>query len=255
MIGIACDGAGYGTDGNVWGGEILHCSDSGKSFERVGHLEEHPMPGGDLAAVYPLRMLAGLLHGHPEIAERLLRSRSSHLPHGKTEADVVLRQLRSGKSPLTSSCGRILDALSSLLNVCYERTYEGEPAMKLESAALNGKDRLQLEPEIAPGNIIRTENLGLAISESLGKEAVQDLACSAHAYIARSLAELSLAEADRLGVEYVGFTGGVAYNSLLVSAIRDIVTSRGHKFALHARVPPGDGGLSFGQSLAAGYGR
>jgi hydrogenase maturation protein HypF len=253
MIGIACDGAGYGTDGNVWGGEILHCSDDGKSFERLGHLEDHPMPGGDLAAVYPLRMLAGLLHGHTEIAERILRSRLTHLPHGKDEVDIVMKQLRSGRSSLTSSCGRVLDAISSLLDICYERSYEGEPAMKLESEALNGRDKLQLEPEIASGNIIRTENLALAISESISKETAQDLAYSAHAYLARSLAEASLAEADRLGVGCVGFTGGVAYNSLLVSAIRDIVTSRGRKFILHALVPPGDGGLSFGQSIVAGY--
>jgi hydrogenase maturation protein HypF len=253
MIGISCDGAGYGTDGNVWGGEILYCSEDAKNFERLGHLQEHPMPGADLAAIYPLRMLAGLLHRYPDIAERLLRSRSMHLPHGEVEVDVIIKQLRSGRSPLTSSCGRVLDAISSLLDVCYERSYEGEPAMKLESVALNGKDKLELKPEISSGNIIRTENLALAISENIGKAPVQDLAYSAQSYIARSLAEMALTEADRLGVTCIGFTGGVAYNNFLLAAIRDIVTSAGHKFILHSLVPPGDGGLSFGQAIVAGY--
>jgi hydrogenase maturation protein HypF len=253
MIGVACDGAGYGSDGNVWGGEIFHCRDNGKSFERLAHLEEHPMPGGDLAAVYPLRMLAGLLEGHSGIVEPVLRSRSMHFPHGEAEVDVIMKQLRSGRSPLTSSCGRVLDAISSLLDICYERSYEGEPAMKLESAAVNGKDCLNLEPEIVSGNTIRTENLALAVLERIGKDTAQDLAYSAQAYMARSLAETSLSEADRLGVDCIGFTGGVAYNSFLVSALRDLVTSRGHKFVLHSLVPPGDGGLSFGQSVVAGY--
>ncbi|WXG42585.1 MAG: carbamoyltransferase HypF [Promethearchaeati archaeon SRVP18_Atabeyarchaeia-1] len=254
MVGICCDGAGYGSDGNVWGGELLYCSDGGRKFERVGHLQEHPMPGADLAAVYPLRMLGGLLRGYPEVAERLLSSASRHFPHGEAEVDVVMKQLKAGRNPLTSSCGRVLDAISSLLGICYERTYEGEPAMKLESAALNGEDKLELKPELDSANIIRTDNLALAILENIGKATIQDLACSAQAYIARSLAEVALAEADRLGVGRIGFTGGVAYNNSFCSIIRRIVTSRGLKFNLHNLVPPGDGGLAFGQAVVAGYG-
>jgi len=253
MVGISCDGAGYGTDGNVWGGEVLYCAENGRTFERLGHLQEHPMPGGDLAALYPLRMLSGLLHQHVEVAGRLLRSNSSHFPHGGVEADIVMKQLESGRSPLTSSCGRVLDAVSSLLGICYERSYEGEPAMKLESAALTGSDKFNLKPEISDGNIIQTDNLIMAVYENLKKVSVHDLAFSAQAYIARSLAELAIHEADRLGVKHIGFTGGVAYNNHISSTIREVVASRGYKFYVHNMIPPGDGGLSFGQVIVAGY--
>jgi hydrogenase maturation protein HypF len=254
MIGISCDGVGYGSDGNLWGGELLYCADYGRTFERLGHLQEHPMPGGDLAAIYPLRMLAGLLHEYPDLGEEMLRSRSAHLPHGKVEIDVVMKQLRSSRSPLTSSCGRVLDAMSSLLDVCYERTYEGEPAMKLESVALKGEDKLKLEPEIINGNIIQTGNLALAALNNIKKETVHDLGYSVQSYIARSLAEVAIREADRLSVKHVGFTGGVAYNDCIVSIVREIVISQGLKFYTHNSIPPGDGGLSFGQAIAAGYG-
>jgi hydrogenase maturation protein HypF len=253
MIGICCDGAGYGTDGNVWGGELIHCTENGKTFERVGHLQEHPMPGGDLAALHPLRMLGGLLDKNPEVAERLLKSNDAQFPHGRVEVEIVMKQLKSGRSPLTSSCGRVLDAISSLLGICYERTYEGEPAMKLESVALTGGDRLELKPSILSGNIIQTDNLVMTELENLRKLRVQDLAFSAQAYIAKSLAELAIYEADRSGIKHIGFSGGVAYNNHISSIIGEIVASRGFKFHVHNIVPPGDGGLSFGQAVAAGY--
>jgi hydrogenase maturation protein HypF len=253
MIGVSCDGAGYGADGNVWGGELLHCTENGKIFKRIGHLQEHPMPGGDLAALYPLRMLGGLLHRDLEFAERLLRSNISNFPHGGAEVDIVIKQLRSGKSPLTSSCGRVLDAVSSLLGICHERTYEGEPAMKLEAVALTGSDKLNLKPEINNENVIQTDNLVIAISENLGKLSIHDLAFSAEEYIARSLGELAAQEAAHLGVRHVGFTGGVAYNNHISRTIQETVTSQGYVFHVHNAIPPGDGGLSFGQSIAAGY--
>jgi hydrogenase maturation protein HypF len=253
MIGISCDGVGYGSDGNLWGGELLYCGDYGLSFERLGHLQNQPMPGGDLAAVYPLRMVAGLFHDYLDVADRLLRSRSSYFPHGRTEVDVVMKQLKSNRNPLTSSCGRVLDSVSSLLGVCYERTYEGEPAMKLESVALGGEDKLALKPEIMSGNVIQTSNLVLAVMDRIEKETVQDLAFSAQSYIARSLAEVVVREADHLGVKSIGFTGGVAYNSHISSLIRKIVSSHDLKFYEHRSVPPGDGGLSFGQAISAGY--
>jgi hydrogenase maturation protein HypF len=252
MIGISCDGVGYGSDGNLWGGELLYCSDYGRSFERLGHLQDQPMPGGDLAAVYPLRMLAGLLHDNTDVAESLLRSHSSHFPHGMIEVDVVMKQLKSNRNPLTSSCGRVLDAISSLLDVCYERTYEGEPAMKLESAALHGEDKLALKPDMT-GNIIQTSNLALAVLNGFQEETIRDLAYSTQSYIARSLAELAVQEADRLGVRNIGFTGGVAYNNHISSLIRRVVTSHKLKFYEHTFIPPGDGGLSFGQAISAGY--
>ncbi|MGD8546075.1 MAG: carbamoyltransferase HypF, partial [Candidatus Bathyarchaeota archaeon] len=144
IIGIACDGYGYGEDGEAWGGEILYCSQEG--YKRVGHLEEHPMPGGDLATRYPLRMASGILDGKVEIDNWLL-SKAALFPYRKSEVELILRQLKKGVKLGTTSCGRILDAVSAILGICHERTYEGEPAMKLEAIASKGKEVLNLEPQ------------------------------------------------------------------------------------------------------------
>lgn len=243
MIGICCDGFGYGLDGKAWGGEILYINES--SVERSAHLEEQPMVGGDLAAKYPLRMVASILHGIPEV-QSWLQERSSFLPHGVKELEVIMRQLEKRLYIQTTSCGRVLDAVSALLDICYERTYEGEPAMKLESAAIMGKEKLWIEPKIER-NILLTRNLLTEIFESLGKYSPHDLAYSAQNYVAEGLAELALMIAEELDVKNVGFTGGVAYNEHISSVIKRKVEGAGLKFISHRAIPPGDGGISFGQ--------
>jgi hydrogenase maturation protein HypF len=249
IVGIACDGFGYGSDGNAWGGEILYCNQDG--FKRLGHLQEQPMVGGDLATLYPLRMAAGILHGEADIEEWLL-SNSNRLPHGRSEVEVIVKQLGKGSAPKTTSCGRILDAVAAILGLCYERTYEGEPAMKLESAALKGKDVLNLMPEFK-GNAVNTTLLVHEIFDQRGKHSVADLACSAQSYLARSLAESAVREAERLNVDFIGFSGGVAHNEHITLTIRRIVEENGFKFLVHNQVPPGDGGISFGQVIAAAF--
>jgi hydrogenase maturation protein HypF len=249
MVGIACDGFGYGSDGTAWGGEILHCNQEG--FQRLGHLQEHPMVGGDLATLYPLRMVAGILKGEVVVEEWLL-SNSVRFPHGEKEVEVITKQLEKGLAPKTTSCGRVLDAVSAILGLCYERTYEGEPAMKLESAASKGKDVLNLLPRLK-GNVIDTTLLVHEIFSEKNRYPVADLACSAQSYLAKSLAKLALEEAERLNVNYVGFSGGVAYNEQITVTIKRIVEGKGFKFIVHNRVPPGDGGISFGQAIAAGF--
>ncbi|MFQ5758778.1 MAG: carbamoyltransferase HypF [Candidatus Bathyarchaeia archaeon] len=247
MVGIACDGFGYGSDGNAWGGEILHCNQDG--FQRLAHLQEQPMVGGDLATRYPLRMAAGILHGAVDMEEWLL-SRSDRFPHGEKEVEIVLKQLRKGSAVKTTSCGRVLDAVSAILGVCYERTYEGEPAMKLESAATRGTDVLNLAP-IFEGATIETTHLLHEIFTKRDEYSVADLACSAQSYLARSLAQRAVEEAGRIGLKTIGFSGGVAYNEYITRIIRRTVEKSGFKFLVHHQVPPGDGGISFGQTIAA----
>ncbi|MEM2094278.1 MAG: carbamoyltransferase HypF [Candidatus Bathyarchaeia archaeon] len=248
MVGIVCDGAGYGLDGNIWGGEVLHCTFEG--FRRLGHLEEQPMVGGDLAVKYPLRMAAGILSKVMDVGE-WLHYMVGYFPYGVREMKVILREINRNKMPLTSSCGRVLDAVSAILGICYERTYEGEPAMKLESTAMYGEDILKLDP-IENGGIIDTTTLVHEVYSRLGRCPVSDLAYSAEAYIARSLAELAVHEARRMGIDTVGFSGGVAYNEHISLEIRKIVEGERLKFLVHNQVPPGDGGVSFGQAIAAG---
>jgi hydrogenase maturation protein HypF len=249
IIGISCDGYGYGSDGTAWGGEILYCTQDG--FKRLGHLEEQPMVGGDLATRYPLRMAAGVLHGETDV-ERWLRSNSHRFPHGEKEVEIVLQQLDRNSSVKTTSCGRILDAVSAILGICYERTYEGEPAMKLESAAIKGKEALNVSPMIQ-GRVINTTALIQEIFNQKGRHPIADLAFFAESYLAKALAQFAVEEASRLGVETIGFSGGVAYNEHITSTVKRIVEENKLKFVAHRLVPPGDGGISFGQVIATAW--
>ncbi|HEY4674872.1 MAG TPA: carbamoyltransferase HypF [Candidatus Bathyarchaeia archaeon] len=251
MVGICCDGYGYGIDGEAWGGEILLCSRNSSGFKRIAHLEKQPLLGGDLATQYPLRMAAGILHKKVNVEDWLLQNRQ-HFPYGESEIQMILQQLKRQNITETTSCGRVLDAVAAVLGVCYERTYEGEPAMKLESAAFKGKNVLEMKP-MTKGNVLDTTQMLFWIFENRQNQAKEDLAYSAHAYLARGLAELAIANAKDEGVKAIGFSGGAACNEILAQVMRKTVEDAGLKFFVHYAIPPGDGGLSFGQAVVGGF--
>ncbi len=252
MVGICCDGYGYGPNGEAWGGEILLCTRQKLGYERLAHLEKQPLVGGDLATRYPLRIAAGILAREIDVTDWLLQNKQS-FPHGEKEVQILLHQLRKDGDVIeTTSCGRVLDAVAAVLGVCVERTYEGEPAMKLESAALRGKDVLELKPKIS-GDTLETKHMLLEIFENRKKCSKADFAYSAHAYLSKSLAQLAIENANNEGVKAVGFSGGVACNEILAKIMRKSVEAEGLRFVVHESVPPGDGGLSFGQAVAAGF--
>jgi hydrogenase maturation protein HypF len=252
LVGITCDGYGYGVDGGAWGGEILSCTRETAGFKRLAHLEPQPLLGGDTATRYPLRIAAGMLSKNVNVEPWLLKH-SERLLHGENEAKLILQQLQKGIGITeTTSCGRVLDAVSAVLGVCYERTYEGEPAIKLESAALKGKEVLNMAPVIE-GDVLDTSQMLHAVFENLGKASVADLAFSAHAYLARGLASLSVDKALEHGVKAVGFSGGAACNQILAQVMRRTVEAAGLRFLVHQSIPAGDGGVSFGQAVVGGF--
>jgi hydrogenase maturation protein HypF len=252
MVGICCDGYGYGVDGEAWGGEILLCSREASGFKRVAHLEKQPLIGGDLATRYPLRMAAGILFKKADV-EKWLLQKKQQFPHGEKEIQVILSQLQRGKGVIeTTSCGRVLDAVAAVLGVCYERTYEGEPAMKLESAAIGGKNVLKLNPTIK-NNTLDTTQMLFEIFGNRQKYSMPDLAYSAHTYLAEGLAKLAIEKALENNIKNVGFSGGTACNEILALTMRKTVEAAGLRFFVHEAVPPGDGGLSFGQAVASGF--
>jgi hydrogenase maturation protein HypF len=252
IVGICCDGYGYGIDGEAWGGEILLCNREEFGFERVAHLEKQPLIGGDQATRYPLRIAAGILSKKTDVRE-WLQQNAQHFPHGEEEVQVLLHQIQRKSSLIkTTSCGRVLDAVSAILGICYERTYEGELSMKLESAAMKGNSVLKLKP-IIKNNTLDTTQLLLEIFENLRKHSKADLAYLAHAYLAKGLAELAIEKAAENSVRTVGFSGGVACNEIFTLTMRRIVETAGLRFLVHEAVPPGDGGLSFGQAVSVGF--
>ncbi|GIU72758.1 MAG: carbamoyltransferase HypF [Candidatus Nitrosocaldaceae archaeon] len=246
MIGIICDGFGYGEDGNAWGGEIFIANKDG--YKRVGHLMEQPMIGGDLASYYPLRMIIGILNDIDGI-EDYLYNKSFTLPNGRRELDIILKNVNRVKMKTTST-GRILDAISFLLDIAYERTYEGEPALKLESTAINGQDILNLEPRIKD-NILDTKYLLEEIFYNRHKYKKKDLAYSAHTYIAKGLADIAITNAKKYDIKNIGFSGGVAYNEIITSIIAEEIEKHNLTLILNESIPPGDGGLSIGQAFYA----
>jgi hydrogenase maturation protein HypF len=252
ILSVCCDGYGYGTDGEAWGGEILLCTKESLGFKRLAHLEEQPLVGGDLATRYPLRMAAGILFDKADVEEWLLQNKR-YFPHGEKEIQIVLKQLKKGTGVVaTTSCGRVLDAVSAVLEICCERTYEGEPSMKLESTATKGRDVLKLNP-ITSRDTLDTTQMLLTIFESRDKHSKADLAYSAHTYLARGLATMAVERASENGVKNVGFSGGVACNAIFQSTMRRVIEAANLRFLVHEAIPPGDGGLSFGQIVASGF--
>jgi hydrogenase maturation protein HypF len=252
MTGICCDGYGYGTDGEAWGGEIILGTREPSGFKRVAHLERQPIIGGDLATRHPLRIAAGILSKEIDVENWLLQNKQ-HFPYGEKEVQILLDQLKKGHGQVeTTSCGRVLDAVATILGICHERTYEGEPAMKLESAAQKGHDILKLKP-IIKNHTLETTQMVHEIFENKEKCSKADLAYSAHVYLAKGLATLALDTASENGFKVIGFSGGAACNEVLVSIMRKTVEARGLRFLVHETVPSGDGGISFGQAVVGGF--
>jgi len=250
VLGIAIDGVGYGLDGQIWGGECLLSTYT--EFERVAHLEYLPMPGGDRATQYPARILAGLLYeeaGEEGLELFIKLGLHSKLPGGVREAEVSAKLSKNFYK--TSSTGRFLDSVSTLLGICHERTYEGEPAMKLEATGRGGAlvHGLKLEYEFRDGRyVVLTREYVLSLIDLLGREPVRDLAYTTQYLLGKALAEAAL-EACDFNIAVV--SGGAAVNDYIVKGIKDAL--RGSiRVVLPRGIPPGDGGISLGQTVIAG---
>lgn len=248
VIGVAMDGVGYGEDGTVWGGEIFHGN------EHPAGLLPVPMPGGDLATRFPLRMVAGILYGSID-DKRLLKILHGNM--SEIEAGVIMRQVETGVNVAhSSSAGRVLDAVAAVLGICYRRTYEGEPAMKLESFAINGDpSRLKLPCDIVSKGgmkFVDSRSLLAAVVDALdeGKDK-HDIAAAAQESLATAFAEQACIAAKNAGVSTVGFSGGVAVNAAIGRTIKDYVAKEGLRFITNHKLPCGDGGVSFGQAVLA----
>jgi hydrogenase maturation protein HypF len=256
-VGIICDGYGYGSDGEAWGGEVL--VGGYDSFRRAGYVERQPMPGGDLASVRYGRMLQGILYGSmPDEALRrlLIKNYLDGYGHGEKEVDTVFSQLEKRiYTPWTTSVGRLLDAVSCLLGVSYTRTYEGEGAMKLEALATRGRSgnvNLPVEIEEKGGQrMLKTTQMVKGVLGLLDKTPRTDIAFGFQSALSEGLAEMAIRTAQSEGINTVAFSGGVTNNHMITKTIRRIVEDQGLRFLRHRRVPGGDGGVSLGQAVVA----
>ncbi|HNZ87415.1 MAG TPA: carbamoyltransferase HypF [Methanofastidiosum sp.] len=236
-IAIVCDGTGYGIDGKSWGGEVFHVTKEDE--ERIGHMGEYPLLGGDKAAKEPVRILVSMLSEEP------LDEYQSTYRYGAQGIEALKNLLREEKISSTS-CGRVLDMFSVMLGACSERTYEGEPAMKLESLAWRGKD-LNVPIEVED-NILMIKDFSKRIFDMRNDHRKCDLARTVHVSLAKAFSEIAIEVAKEHNLP-VGFSGGVAYNRIFSDTIKKQVESEGIKYLEHRLIPCGDGGVSFGQSL------
>ncbi|MBN1328564.1 MAG: carbamoyltransferase HypF [Candidatus Heimdallarchaeota archaeon] len=255
IITIVADGVGYGEDGKIWGGEILKCSYL--KYDRIGHLEEQMMPGGDRATIYPIRMLASILSkrlSESNLYELLINCYPNSLPGGENEIHILLAQLKNKINTFqTTSTGRVLASVSALLKTCLERTYEGEPAIVLESLADKGKEgKIKFDIPYPESGIINTSEIIFQAYEKY-KEGHKpaDIALAVHNELADQFSIIAIDSAKLFDINKIGFSGGVAYNEFITRRIAKIVKESNLEFLQHHLIPCGDGGLSIGQAIIA----
>jgi hydrogenase maturation protein HypF len=243
MISISADGVGYGGDGTSWGGEILYTDIN--SFERMAHLEPQLMPGGDVATRYPARMLASILKD-----DDLIGNYIDYFKYGEVEIRNIKKQIDAGINVgVTTSTGRVLDSMAVALEICHERTYEGECSMKLESAAYYSTKELEI-PVIVEGNQLNTTEILREVVRLYQKgEKKADVAAAGQIAVARGLSELAIRSCDKKSIRDIGATGGVFYNEAITDCVKNHVENNGYNFIQHLNSCAGDGSVSLGQSI------
>jgi hydrogenase maturation protein HypF len=243
---LAIDGLGYGPDGVLWGGEVLAADRW--TYDRVAHLEELPMVGGERAVFEPRRLVWA---AHHMLGRDDWPTGTASEEEGRVWAQAVSR------APRTTGMGRFLDLVSVHLGVTDRMTYDGEPAMRLEPLLERGSHRPEWGFRVertTSGRVGVLSVLDRLFDLEMGSE--QDRADAAYCAVdavVSGLADAAADEAERRGVP-VGASGGVAYSLPVLDMIASRVEARGIELLLHDRIPPGDGGISSGQALVAGLG-
>ena len=250
VIGLSLDGTGYGTDGRIWGGEVLIADLD--DFGRFAHLEYVPMPGGEAAIREPWRMAFShlLAAGFSEDEARDLVGASAQ------EARVASRMIQRGlNTPLTSSCGRLFDAVAAV--VLNRRTvdYEAQAAIELEGICVNESDRIRrsdISPMLFDGSPmqIRLHSLWRALVDDLRRGVPkQKIASQFHSAVSEGFIVAASNIRERTGVTTVALSGGCLHNRRLSGLLRSGLDEEGFKVLVHRQVSPGDGGLSYGQAI------
>ncbi len=255
-LGVTWDGTGYGTDGTVWGGEFLLGDASG--FARVAHLRPFRLPGGEAAVREPRRSAAGILRemtregnrenfleGNKEINPATVAAFSS------SEKRVLTSMLASGLNfPVTTSAGRLFDAVASLLGVAQKCAFEGQAAMQLEWLAdetEEGSWKFSFEETGMKILLDWSPLIEALLAERAAGVPTARLAARFHNSLAAAIVEV----ARRVGCPRVALTGGCFQNKLLTERAAAGLRREGFDVLLHREVPPNDGGICLGQVAVA----
>ncbi len=251
-VGAVFDGSGYGADGTVWGGELLVgdlCD-----FERVGHLRAVRLPGGDRAVREPWRMACAWLAGMEREGKAPLLPGSLEGEVAQERWEAIARLACSELAPVTTSVGRLFDAIAALCGVRASVTYEGQAAIELESAVDRSEHgeytislqsrggALELDPSAAVTTVVRERAQGVPVGV---------MAARFHTGMARATARACARIAGERGLSTVILSGGVFQNRVLLELTVAELEDVGLSVLVPERLPAGDGGISYGQAAVA----
>jgi len=252
VIGVAADGTGYGTDGAIWGCEIMSADLTG--FERLAHLSYVPLPGGEQAVRQPWRVAAVYLQR--AYGEAFLEVDIPFVRRMDRSSWRVLAQMigRGINSPQTSSLGRLFDAVAALLGIRNEVLYEGQAAVELEVLATR-TDCLQSYPfaleDRTPATLDVAPMIRAIVNDIQRGVPASQIARSFHRSIAELLATVCLRVREQTGLSVVALSGGVFQNRLLLEQLTTRLEEMAFQVYRNRRVPPNDGGVSLGQATIA----
>jgi hydrogenase maturation protein HypF len=253
VIGVAFDGSGYGEDGSLWGGEFLLADIGG--YKRAGHIRYTPLPGGDMAAREPWRMAVSYLkEAATDEALDFIKPTGFIEKYGKDSVEKILKIASSRKfSPLSSSAGRLFDAVSALLGICDRNTFEGEAAIALESMVIDGMHE-DYPVDISFRDPIEID-FSIAILKIIGDmERRTDkrlIATKFHNTVASSIIFVVLKLSLINNINKVVLSGGVFQNSYLLGKVIWGLRAEGLSVYVNEIVPCNDGGISLGQAYIA----
>jgi hydrogenase maturation protein HypF len=256
VIGVSCDGTGYGTDGKIWGGEFMVADYTG--FTRMAHLEYLPLAGGALAIKKPYRTAIGYLLALGLELDRQLPFLKNIDPG---EIDIIQSQIENDiNAPLTSSLGRLFDAVAALIGVRGIIDYEAQAAIDLEtlaSRAVSESARYPFTVSKPDGpSIIKVHDLFAAILNDLHNRTPRArIAARFHNTVAQIILEMCQKISPRTGIAGVALSGGVFQNRMLLRQAAALLESAGFEVYTHRQVPCNDGGISLGQVAIANFHR
>jgi len=256
VIGVALDGTGFGTDGNIWGGEFLVADY--QRFTRMGHLEYLPLPGGTAAIKKPYRIAISYLLSL--LGETAIKQDLPFLKQvDSVEIDIIKKLIEKKiNSPLTSSCGRLFDAVSALIGVRGTIDYEAQAAIELEMLAYDEVN----ETDSYPFSIVEQDDLSVVKLQDLFPAIIYDLqsnttratiAAKFHNTIAQMIKRLCQVISSKASITQVGLSGGVFQNRLLLRKAVSLLKTNGFTVFTHQQVPCNDGGISLGQAVIANF--
>ncbi len=254
VIGFAMDGLGYGTDGSLWGGEVLISEIP--YFERYSHFSYMPLPGGDLAIREPWRI--GVAYLSQTFGDQIFDMK---LPFLKSIDDdkkrTIMRMIeRNINTYQTSSLGRLFDAVSAILSLRGSVSYEGQAAVELESIIYetDNSDNYCYEFETDDNNIIRTDDIIKKVTQDILKNVDTKLISRRfHLSIAKILTKTAVNIRKDRGINRVVLSGGCFQNNFLLKNLTKMLMQKNFEVYTHRLVPPNDGGISLGQAAIAGY--